>query len=273
MTCYYGRPAWRVTDPEDPASTSITFTRKGEQLNSDFVIPCGKCIGCQASRKKDWAIRMYHEAQYHEQNSFLTLTYANDPKTLHVSHVQNFLKRLRKHGKIRHFITGEYGEKTHRPHYHAIIFGADFRGGSFAVDDRMYGNEWLNRIWGKGDCVIGDFSMQSACYVAGYVNKKIADTDTFSIMSRRPPLGYQWALDNADMLNRNEAVTIEGSQYPIPKVYFDWSECSAFRPGRVDLDGVKANRRSHVRHLNSEQLRAKEYNHRKRDNLKPDERI
>ena len=216
---------------------------------------------------------MYHEAQYHEQSCFVTLTYANAPKTLHVSHVQNFLKRLRKQGKIRHFITGEYGEKTHRPHYHAIIFGSDYRGGAFNIDDRMYGNEWLNRIWGKGDCVIGEFNMQSACYVAGYVNKKIDDKDTFSIMSRRPPLGYQWALDNADMLHRNESVIIEGSEHPIPKVYFNWAECSKFRPGRVDLDSVKANRSSHVKNRSLEQIRTKEKNHRARDKSKSDERI
>jgi len=273
MTCYYGRPAWKVPDPTGDSKGRITFTKKGSQMDSDYLIPCGKCIGCTAARRKDWAIRMYHEAQSHEQNCFVTLTYKDAPKTLHVSHVQNFLKRLRKHGKIRHFITGEYGEKTHRPHYHAIIFGSDYLGGSFDIDGRMYGNEWLNRIWGKGDCVIGEFNMQSACYVAGYVNKKINDKDTFSIMSRRPPLGYNWALQHADMLNRRETVTIEGSQLPIPKVYFDWFDCSAFRPGRIDLDSVKANRISHVKHLNSDQVRSKEKNHYARDRAKPDEKI
>lgn len=221
-----------------------------------------------ASKRLDWAVRMYHESTLHDQSSFVTFTYADAPDKLSVKDVQKFLKRLRKQIPIRHFITGEYGEKTHRPHYHAILFGADFRGGAFDIDGRMYGNEWLNRIWGKGDCVIGDVTMQSVCYVAGYVNKKLDDKDTFSIMSRRPPLGYEWAVRHVDMLQRRESVTIEGRTYPIPKVYLDWYECSSFRPHRVDLDGAKANRRSHTKTLNSYEIRAKQKNQAAKDRQK-----
>ena len=42
----------------------------------DFVeIPCGHCIGCRLQKSRDWANRMMLEAQEHENNWFLTLTY------------------------------------------------------------------------------------------------------------------------------------------------------------------------------------------------------
>lgn len=203
---------------------------------------------------------MYHEAQLHDRACFITLTYAKAPATLEVWKVQRFLKKLRKHMPVRYFLCGEYGEKTGRPHYHMVLFGGDFRGGSFDIDGRLYGNEILNRIWRHGDCVIGEFSMASACYVAGYVNKKMDDSDTFTIMSRRPPIGYDWAVRHQDMLQRREKVVIEGNEYPIPKVYLHWEECTTFRQDKIDLDNVKANRLSCVRSLTDEQLRNKEIN-------------
>lgn len=50
--------------------------------------------------------------------------------TLDKTHVQLFMKRLRKaqcgNGKspIKYYCCGEYGGKTNRPHYHAILFNA-----------------------------------------------------------------------------------------------------------------------------------------------------
>lgn len=41
-------------------------------------LPCGRCIGCKLDRSKTWAIRLMHEAQLHEANSFITLTIDKD---------------------------------------------------------------------------------------------------------------------------------------------------------------------------------------------------
>ena len=41
--------------------------------------------------------------------------------------LQRFFKRLRKGGyKFRYVASGEYGEKTRRPHFHIALFGMDF---------------------------------------------------------------------------------------------------------------------------------------------------
>lgn len=126
-------------------------------------IPCGGCIGCRLDYSREWATRITHEAQLHDDNCFLTLTYNDDniPRdgSLVKSHVQKFIKRLRHHleapyclidenlqpvyykrgkkkgtikygratvEKIKYYYCGEYGDKNNRPHYHAIIFNYNF---------------------------------------------------------------------------------------------------------------------------------------------------
>ena len=266
MSCTRPRPAWATTDIDKQGKEfrTITFRAKGPTHEADYQIPCGKCEGCAAATRRDWAVRMYHEAQYHDQSCFVTLTYNDEscPPALTVEHLQLFLDRLRKKQKLRYFITGEYGDQTHRPHYHAIVFGNDFRGGRFTydIDGRMWGNTELERVWSYGAVAIGDFSVGSAMYVAGYTAKKIDDKDTFSIMSKRPPIGWQWARDNQEQLRRLEHITVEGTKLPIPKVYFDWEQKSKYRPAEIGLDDVKANRRSHTKQLWEHELRSKELN-------------
>ena len=46
------------------------------QPDEPLEIPCGQCIGCKLERSRQWAMRCVHEALLHEENSFITLTYA-----------------------------------------------------------------------------------------------------------------------------------------------------------------------------------------------------
>lgn len=137
-----------------------------------------------------------HERDTHKRNSFITLTYDNEhlPKdlSLDIKHFQLFVKRLRKKLKMRwekegnnpekwesfrYFHCGEYGEKRQRPHYHACLFGEDF------IDDRthvktdkgnkLYASEELTTAWGKGGCIIGNLTYQSAAYVSSYIIDKL----------------------------------------------------------------------------------------------------
>lgn len=213
---------------------------------------------------------MYHEASANDRNAFLTLTYENAPEKLNKPDLQKFIKRLRyrSNREIRYFACGEYGEKTNRPHYHAIIFGEDFRGGAFDINDELYGNVLLDRIWTHGQVTAAEFNMSTACYVAGYVNKKIGDTDTFNIMSIRPPIGYHYAVQNQEQLARTEAVVIEGREYPVPKAYLNWDEPSYYRPWPVLLDTVRGNRQKYLIQRTPEELRNKEINLKAKQNLK-----
>lgn len=251
MSCFYLRPAWR-------REGGITFQKRGSQVEPDYQIPCGKCTGCAREKARDWAIRMAHESLYYDRNCFVTLTYREAPDQIEQQHIQRFIKRLRKKADIRYFVTGEYGERTKRPHYHAIIFGEDFRGGAFSINEQLYANKRLDRIWREGNVVLADFGFATAMYVAGYTNKKLGDPLTFSLMSRNPPIGWRFARDHQQELRNRETVIINGKEFPIPKVYFQWLTESKFRPGIVDLDTI--DRRKHISEVSIEQARSMEIN-------------
>jgi hypothetical protein len=122
-----------------------------------------------------------HEAQMHQANSFITLTYNNEhlpsDKSIHKEHLQKFFKRLRKNTgiKLRYFACGEYGEQNNRPHYHAIIFGYDFPDRQLHTmrnGNALYRSPELEKAWTFGHSLIGEVSFQSCAYVARYVMKK-----------------------------------------------------------------------------------------------------
>lgn len=107
---------------------------------SDFVIelPCGKCLGCALDRANQWTARCMLEAMCHDENYFITLTYNDDHVpvnsdgylTLFYRDFQLFIKRLRKahpDENIRYRVCCEYGSRTRRPHYHALLFGLKLR--------------------------------------------------------------------------------------------------------------------------------------------------
>ena len=267
MTCTRPKAAWATTDvdKEGREYKTITFRAKGPAHEADFQIPCGKCVGCHAERRRDWGIRMFHESQYYAQNSFLTLTYEDDNQVdLDKTHLDQFLARLRKKHKTRYFICGEYGEKTHRPHYHAIIFGNDFRNSryTYAITDELYGNKDLERTWSHGNIAIGDFTAATAMYTAGYVGKKLGEgkQEGFTIMSRKPPIGWRWAMENQDQMNRLGHVVVDGRTWPIPKAYFKWADLSKARPAEVDLETAKDKRSLNATSLWEQELRSKEIN-------------
>lgn len=184
-----------------------------------FNIPCGKCIGCRLRYSREWAIRMTHEAQMHENNCFITLTFnpeslaARGHNGLDKTEFQKFMKRLRKayQHKIRFFHCGEYGEKYRRPHYHAILFGHDFEDKEYLAKVggfNYYQSPKLAEIWPFGFNVIGEVTFDSCAYTARYITKKqtgegtdelYTDPETgevylreYCTQSRKPGIGATW---------------------------------------------------------------------------------
>lgn len=160
----------------------ISFLKEHTWEPDMFLLPCGQCLDCRLRRKRDWALRIMHEASLHEQNCFLTLTYDDEhlpeDRSLSKRHWQLFCKKLRKRGyKFRYFCAGEYGDETLRPHYHACIFGYDFH-----LDREYlkhingfpyYISPLLSDVWNFGFHSIGNLTFDSAAYVAKYVTKRV----------------------------------------------------------------------------------------------------
>lgn len=244
MPCYRPIQGYRARD-----GRGITFNPSAGYRDLPVQVSCGQCIGCRLEKSRQWAVRCMHEAQMHKENSFLTLTY--DDKhlppdgSLRKKDFQDFMKRLRKKfrpRKVRYLHCGEYGENTHRPHYHALLFGLGFPDEEVLsrADGRLLRSSViLEKLWGQGFCTIGDVTFESAAYVARYALKKVTgpaakehyktlNPETGEIteiepeyitMSRRPGIGAEWySKFKADVYPEDELVTNGHPQKP-PRFY------------------------------------------------------
>lgn len=174
---------------------NIIFNEASKNIHQSMNLPCGQCMGCRLNHAEGWAIRMVHEAQLHEENCFLTLTY-NDENlppngSLRYEDVTKFIKKLRKvlqhtKYKIKYYRVGEYGDQLSRPHYHIILFGFDFTAKLRYRGEENLRTEWrakngriyyvsslLSKLWGLGHAEIGEVNYTSCMYVAKYVTKKV----------------------------------------------------------------------------------------------------
>jgi len=148
-----------------------------------MTVPCGQCIGCRVEKSRQWAVRIMHEAQLHQDNRFITLTYSPEHLpplgSLRLRDFQLFMKRLRRRTgeKIRFFHCGEYGDDLGRPHYHACLFGYAFPDETpHRVSDSghtQFRSDLLSDLWPLGLHEIGELTFESAQYVAAYTTKKI----------------------------------------------------------------------------------------------------
>lgn len=204
-----------------------------------FELPCGKCLECRLSYAREWAVRCVHEAQMHEKNCFITLTYDDDnigDGKLDYTDFQNFMKKLRKvqNDPIGVFVTGEYGEKTKRKHWHALLF--NWQPGDLKLrrtterGDRAYSSEHLDRLWGRGRTEIGDVTFESAGYCARYAAKKLVhgkdsehDYQPISKKSSKNAIGKAWIEKYwRDVFNHGYVVLKSGSKCGIPRYYEKW---------------------------------------------------
>ena len=218
-------------------------------LPPHIKLPCGQCIGCRLERSRQWAIRCMHEAQMHQLSCFVTLTYNEElvPQdySLNHRHFQLFMKKLRKkypENKIRYYMCGEYGTLFSRPHYHACLFGIDFRDkrpiSELASRAKLYSSDELTRLWKHGYATLGAVTFQSAAYVARYVMKKITGDRAsshytyidnngeihsrepeYNRMSLRPGIGQPWYEKYSKDVYPSDEVIANGHASRPPRYY------------------------------------------------------
>lgn len=245
------------------------FSDNSYSVHRNYIeLPCGRCIGCRLKYSRDWADRCIMEMPYHESSFFVTLTYDNEhipvnpyfesmddmedgvcleSPTLRPIDVSLFIKKLRRHldyhcpdhAPISYFACGEYGDLTHRPHYHLIIFGLQLQDLEFYKKSKLgfnyYNSHLLTSLWQKGHVVVADCNWQTCAYVARYILKKQTGPKSeiyklynyepeFCRMSRRPAIGRRFFEDHFDELYGNDFVSIataEGGHKVRPNRYFD----------------------------------------------------
>lgn len=189
------------------------------------------------------------ENYFYEKAAFVTLTYRDDDlpvslcrglPVLEKRDCQLWLKRLRKHldrSGIRYYLAGEYGTRTHRPHYHAILFGVapseldpewavygGRSGGEKGIEKRTTP---LSQTWPYGLVHVGEVTRESIQYCAGYVTKKITKkgdgyVPEFALMSRRPGIGSQAVAEITAVLERYDLeektkrqLRVDGKTWPL----------------------------------------------------------
>jgi len=265
MACFRPLDAYR------DLSGLVYFGKRGVGTDVCFKLPCGQCIGCRIDRSREWSLRCAHEALLHERNCFITLTYndKNLPEdgSLDVNVWSKFAKRLRKRtGSLRYLMAAEYGPVSLRPHYHALIFGHDFRDDSVILQgkNQLWISPVLSEKWCFGFHTVGELNYTTANYVARYCLKKqtgpwiaggrlLHDRESdvfyqvkgeFATMSRNPGIGSKW-FDKfkSDVYPADECV-VEGRHFRPPRYYDE-------KLDEAELELYKAKRLSKVDAWNS----------------------
>lgn len=198
-----------------------------------LTVPCGKCIFCRIQKRKEWTIRLLHEKEAHDDSIFITLTYSDsnvpDNLSLDKRHAQLFIKRLRKclnRQGIKYFLCGEYGDKTARPHYHAILFGVSFKDKQSIMDCWPFADWSVSTIRNKS---FGLVTADSIRYVAQYIDKKFSGEmaeHEYTAKKRSPVfrlcslgLGSGYCDNFGAELIQNGYLTVNGVKHSIPRYY------------------------------------------------------
>lgn len=265
---FYGPFLAKYHSPREkiPHSKMLEDVRTG----AANIIPCGKCWECRMSYRRQWANRMELESYYHENVYFATMTYDNDHIPIHnvqtdewyeghylgdrnieresiyYKDFANFTKRLaidqkRKFGveKTIYFGCGEYGDKTARPHYHAIFFDLAIPEGDLKYKYRKggynhYTSEYFNRKWGKGITELCPADWACMSYVAGYVMKKSGNKPAKDIKMEyfekgifpedrwmSQAIGKRYYEENKCKIYARDEIILKGGRVAKPSAYFD----------------------------------------------------
>lgn len=124
-------------------------------------------------------------------NTKVLLTLSKRDIQLFIKRLRYFIHELDPNEHLRYFVTGEYGGRTYRPHYHALFFFD-----STLLAEKIF--ELFPKVWKLGNCYDPHFVSGSASeYVASYVNSfsklpSIYSHDglrQFSLYSKHPAIG------------------------------------------------------------------------------------
>lgn len=220
---------------------------------------CGACPECLRKRSNIWALRAVYEAKEHIHNCMITLTYDNFEydeygrvvgelpvnRDLKVNQrdIQLFIKRLRKwyssfcDEKIKYIACSEYGSRTHRAHYHVILFGVKFPDIHFYKKSKrgnvIYMSNILTRLWSHGICTVDSIRVHSAIarYCTKYCAKSRSD-NTFMLCSQK--IGFNGLLRDFNGLN----YMIDGREYTIPRFIWEHYIVSKYQTKYLYLKNV-----------------------------------
>lgn len=136
--------------------------------------------------------------------------------TLDNNHWRLYIQKLRKKQSFKYYGVSEYGTKTQRPHFHAIMINQKPYSSKFEKDVR--------KTWDLGFSMTGDVTASSIRYVIKYMSKRLKNTPEYceepkTFISKN--LGAEY-LDNAKHHIDNDLLTVRldnGVKIPLPLYY------------------------------------------------------
>ena len=176
-------PCLRPIDAYQPhEGAPLVFEKPRGQISRELRVKCRRCIGCRIEDATHWTARGMCEQSMHPPGSchFATLTYDDEHLPLNgnliYSDYQQFARYVRRDiGPFRYMVTGEYGEKTGRPHFHAHLFGLMVEDlqiyGRASNGDQMFESPSVEKAWGRGSVILGEVNPTSLMYTTGYALK------------------------------------------------------------------------------------------------------
>lgn len=186
-----------------------------------LLLPCGKCPNCLQNKALDWTSRLMKEAEEWKYTYFITLTYDDcHKKDLNKRDIQLFLKRFRKESgyELKYYITGEYGETTLRPHYHAIFFLNEKIDDLKFYANNLYTSELFSKTWKNGQVLLSsDVNERSIKYTIGYTLKKIGESK-ITLMSKG--LGLKYLNEKKESIKFSKGFYLNDGFLTEPPFYF-----------------------------------------------------
>lgn len=203
--------------------------------NPQAKYACGRCPNCLKRRIDHWAFRISKHLLHVKHAYFVTYTYAlgqcdrseNGFLTLNPHHFRNYMKRVRKelgdnkdtpfNDRVKYIITGEYGTKKARPHYHAILLNVPY--------------SVIEKHWPYGLVDIREIHSNRIAYLFKYcqkarVTKRIHDRDDriAEYVNFSQGIGKQWLTDQTQHYHvtniNNPTITLSsGERISIPRYY------------------------------------------------------
>lgn len=219
------------------------FPRKNKYTESKAykkgvkIFSCGCCPECLSKKARIWVLRAVMESRVNI-GMMITLTYdsykiiqtleenpVDTSITVSKKHLQNFFKRLRARfpdKKIKYIAAAEYGKKTHRAHYHAIVFGLQFNDLVFLKQSKrgnaIFSSKTLTETWSHGICTVDCTNIGPAVarYCTKYAAKDCGIDDTFMLFSH--------GIGEEELRRRftGNPYVIDGQQYAIPRTVWQW---------------------------------------------------
>lgn len=201
----------------------VTLTYNGENLPSDRKLR-------RSDIQKFWKDLRYHlykKTKKTSKNKVDLELERNHMEEIYSNELEDVFganSRRKNRYPVRYINCGEYGPKTKRPHYHAVIFNFKPFDMRRLMRDRrgywVYTSNKLNKIWDKGYVIVEHANYTTCAYVARYTTKKYDRTPEeqekmkakkqieFIGASSLGFIGYYYWLKNKEKIKENKGIFI-----------------------------------------------------------------